>query len=155
VLGFGVFGFPLGPVQELGPCVEGRQAAAGRGLGRAMAPKKEAKVTKAAQAQRQKVVEDKTFGLKNKNKSKAVQGVHRDLQSSVNKPDAGRSTSREARGGQLGPPLPPPQGSPLPFPGWLHPATGCTQAAGAPRLCLVGPPGPLYPVPTPASWCPL
>jgi hypothetical protein len=39
--------------------------------------------TKADVAKKQKVVEDKTFGLKNKNKSKAVQQYVKNLQSSA------------------------------------------------------------------------
>ena len=48
-----------------------------------MAPKKEPKQSKADMAKKQKIVEDKTFGLKNKNKSKAVQQYVKNLQQSV------------------------------------------------------------------------
>lgn len=41
------------------------------------------KQSKAEVAKKQKVVEDKTFGLKNKNKSKAVQKYVQNLKSSV------------------------------------------------------------------------
>jgi len=41
------------------------------------------KQSKADVAKKQKVVEDKTFGLKNKNKSKAVQKYVQNLKSSV------------------------------------------------------------------------
>lgn len=53
-----------------------------------MPPKKAAAASKADQAKKQKVVEDKTFGLKNKNKSKAVQKyVQQISQSGQAKPD--------------------------------------------------------------------
>ena len=48
-----------------------------------MAPKKEPKQSKADMAKKQKIIEDKTFGLKNKNKSKAVQQYVKNLQQSV------------------------------------------------------------------------
>eukprot|EP00201_Polytomella_parva_P013352 CAMPEP_0175057594 /NCGR_PEP_ID=MMETSP0052_2-20121109/11346_1 /TAXON_ID=51329 ORGANISM="Polytomella parva, Strain SAG 63-3" /NCGR_SAMPLE_ID=MMETSP0052_2 /ASSEMBLY_ACC=CAM_ASM_000194 /LENGTH=339 /DNA_ID=CAMNT_0016322815 /DNA_START=36 /DNA_END=1051 /DNA_ORIENTATION=+ len=48
-----------------------------------MAPKKEPKVDKAKIAAKQKAVEDKTFGLKNKNKSSKVQQHIQSLQKSV------------------------------------------------------------------------
>lgn len=48
-----------------------------------MPPKKEVKVSKADVAKKQKAVEDKTFGLKNKNKSKTVQKYVQNLQQSV------------------------------------------------------------------------
>ncbi|GJP32805.1 hypothetical protein CLOM_g193 [Closterium sp. NIES-68] len=48
-----------------------------------MPPKKEAKQSKADIAKKQKVVEDKTFGLKNKNKSNKVQKYVQNMQQSV------------------------------------------------------------------------
>ena len=48
-----------------------------------MAPKKEPKQSKADMAKKQKIIADKTFGLKNKNKSKAVQQYVKNLQQSV------------------------------------------------------------------------
>lgn len=48
-----------------------------------MPPKKDAKPSKADAAKKQKIIEDKTFGLKNKNKSKAVQQYVKNLQASA------------------------------------------------------------------------
>ncbi|CAI5465951.1 unnamed protein product [Closterium sp. Yama58-4] len=48
-----------------------------------MPPKKDAKQSKADLAKKQKIVEDKTFGLKNKNKSNKVQKYVQSMQQSV------------------------------------------------------------------------
>lgn len=57
-----------------------------------MPPKQQ---SKADLAKKQKVVEDKTFGLKNKNKSKNVQKYVQSLQQSVQpKPDASKVAAK-------------------------------------------------------------
>ncbi|CAL5322390.1 unnamed protein product [Camellia sinensis] len=60
-----------------------------------MPPKQQ---SKADMAKKQKVVEDKTFGLKNKNKSKNVQKYVQNLQSSVqNKTDASKIAAKKKK----------------------------------------------------------
>lgn len=57
-----------------------------------MPPKQQ---SKAELAKKQKVVEDKTFGLKNKNKSKNVQKYVQSLQQAVQpKPDAAKAAAK-------------------------------------------------------------
>lgn len=56
------------------------------------------KQSKADLAKKQKVVEDKTFGLKNKNKSKNVQKYVQNLQQSVQtKPDASKAAAKKKK----------------------------------------------------------
>lgn len=53
------------------------------------------KQSKAELAKKQKIVEDKTFGLKNKNKSKNVQKYVQSLQQNVQpKPDASKLAAK-------------------------------------------------------------
>lgn len=53
--------------------------------------------SKAEIAKKQKVVEDKTFGLKNKKKSKNVQKYVQNLQQSVPKPDAAKAAAKKKK----------------------------------------------------------
>jgi glutamyl-tRNA reductase len=48
-----------------------------------MGPKKDAPGKKTIQKQQEKIIEDKTFGLKNKNKSKAVQSYIKGVETQV------------------------------------------------------------------------
>jgi hypothetical protein len=60
-----------------------------------MPPKKSAKPDKAKQAAKQKVVEDKTFGLKNKKKSAKVQQYVKNVQQSVNRDELKKQQERQ------------------------------------------------------------
>lgn len=62
-----------------------------------MPPKKNAKQDKAKQAAKQKVVEDKTFGLKNKKKSAKVQQYVKNIQQSVNKDEIRRQQENKEK----------------------------------------------------------
>lgn len=55
------------------------------------------KQSKADLAKKQKIVEDKTFGLKNKNKSKNVQKYVQSLQQTVHKPDQSKISSKKKK----------------------------------------------------------
>jgi len=75
-------------------------------------PPKKAAPSKAELAKKQKVVEDKTFGLKNKNKSKNVQKYVQSLHQAVQpKPDPSKTAAKVPENAQIESPpgcFPPP-----------------------------------------------
>ena len=67
-------------------------------------PPKKAAPSKAELAKKQKVVEDKTFGLKNKNKSKNVQKYVQSLHQAVQpKPDPSKTAAKVPENAQIEP----------------------------------------------------
>jgi hypothetical protein len=67
-------------------------------------PPKKGQPSKADLAKKQKVVEDKTFGLKNKNKSKNVQKYVQSLHQAVQpKPDPSKTAAKARRSAQIEP----------------------------------------------------
>jgi hypothetical protein len=65
-------------------------------------PPKKAAPSKAELAKKQKVVEDKTFGLKNKNKSKNVQKYVQSLHQAVEpKPDTSKTAAKVPENSQI------------------------------------------------------